>query len=65
MIELVEGDITTQSVDVIVNAANPDLAHGGGVAAAIARAAGADLRRESAEHPPVPVGEAPVLPFPS
>jgi O-acetyl-ADP-ribose deacetylase (regulator of RNase III) len=58
MIELVEGDITTQGVDVIVNAANSDLAHGGGVAAAIARAAGPDLRRESAEHPPVPVGGA-------
>jgi O-acetyl-ADP-ribose deacetylase len=58
MIELVEGDITTQRVDVIVNAANPDLAHGGGVAAAIARAAGPDLRRESAEHPRVPVGRA-------
>src|SRR6188472_4586731 len=58
MIELVEGDITIQRVDVIVNAANPDLAHGGGVAAAIARAAGADLRRESAEHPRVPVGGA-------
>jgi O-acetyl-ADP-ribose deacetylase (regulator of RNase III) len=58
MIELVEGDITTQGVDVIVNAANSDLAHGGGVAAAIAHAAGPDLRRESAEHPPVPVGGA-------
>jgi O-acetyl-ADP-ribose deacetylase (regulator of RNase III) len=58
MIELVEGDITTQSVDVIVNAANSDLAHGGGVAAAIARAAGPALRRESAEHPRVPVGGA-------
>ena len=58
MIELVEGDITTQSVDVIVNAANSDLAHGGGVAAAIARAAGPDLRRESAEYPRVPVGGA-------
>lgn len=56
MVELVKGDITSQQVDVIVNAANPDLAHGGGVAAAIARAAGPDLRRESAEHPRVPVG---------
>lgn len=56
MVELVKGDITRQEVDVIVNAANPDLAHGGGVAAAIARAAGPDLRRESAEHPRVAVG---------
>jgi len=58
MIELVRGDITRQHVDVIVNAANSDLAHGGGVAAAIALAGGPDLRRESAAHPHVPVGEA-------
>lgn len=58
MVELVKGDITRQEVDVIVNAANSDLAHGGGVAAAIARAAGSELRRESAEHPRVPVGGA-------
>ena len=58
MIELVQGDITRQEVDVIVNAANPDLAHGGGVAAAIALAGGPELRRESAEHAYVPVGEA-------
>ena len=47
MIELVRGDITRQHVDVIVNAANSDLAHGAGVAAAIAAAAGPDLRRAS------------------
>ncbi len=58
MIELVQGDITRQRVDVIVNAANSDLAHGGGVAASIALAGGPDLRRESAEHPRIPVGEA-------
>ncbi len=33
-ITVVEGDITTQDVDVIVNAANAKLLHGGGVAAA-------------------------------
>jgi O-acetyl-ADP-ribose deacetylase (regulator of RNase III) len=60
MVELVKGDITRQEVDVIVNAANPDLAHGGGVAAAIARAAGPELRRESSEHPRVAVGGAAV-----
>ena len=58
MIELVQGDITRQQVDVIVNAANSELAHGGGVAAAIALAAGPDLRRESEAHRFVPVGEA-------
>lgn len=60
MIELVKGDVTRQPVDVIVNAANSDLAHGGGVAAAIARGGGPELRRESAEHPRVPVGGAAV-----
>ena len=46
-LELVQGDITTQQVDAIVNAANAYLMHGGGVAAAIARKAGRALVRES------------------
>jgi len=46
-ISVVEGDITTQEVDVVVNAANATLLHGGGVAAAIARAGGVVIDEES------------------
>ena len=41
-----EGDITKMNVDVIVNAANRWLDHGGGVAEAIAWAAGPEFTRE-------------------
>jgi O-acetyl-ADP-ribose deacetylase (regulator of RNase III) len=56
-IEIVEGDITQESVDAIVNAANAYLQHGGGVAGIIARRGGEQINRESAEwvaqHGPV------------
>ncbi len=55
---LVAGDITAMPVDAIVNAANSRLAHGGGVAAVIARKGGAVIWEQSQawvrEHGPVP-----------
>jgi putative ATPase len=57
-IELVQGDITAERVDAVVNAANDHLQHGGGVARAIARAGGEAIQRESdawiERHGPVP-----------
>ena len=44
---MVRGNLLEEPVDAIVNAANGHLAHGGGVAAIIARAAGPELQKES------------------
>jgi O-acetyl-ADP-ribose deacetylase len=46
-LEIVQGDITAEKVDAIVNAANAELQHGGGVAWAISRSGGEAIQRES------------------
>jgi O-acetyl-ADP-ribose deacetylase len=57
-IEVQQADITKLEVDVIANAANTDLRHGGGVAGAISRAGGPAVQAESDERAPIGLGEA-------
>ncbi len=63
-IELVQGDITTFDTDAIVNAANENLRHGGGVAGVISKKGGPAIQQESTrwveENGPVPTGSAAV-----
>ena len=46
-LQIVQGDITIEEVDAIVNAANENLAHGGGVAWAISKKGGPKIQAES------------------
>jgi O-acetyl-ADP-ribose deacetylase (regulator of RNase III) len=45
--QIVQGDITQEKVDAIVNAANSQLAHGGGVAGVIVRQGGQVIQEQS------------------
>lgn len=67
-LEILQADITTLTVDAIVNAANAALSGGGGVDGAIHRAAGPELHAACKAIPMVrpfvrcPVGEARITP---
>lgn len=57
---LLEGDITAQDVDAIVNAANSELVLGTGVAGAIRERGGPAIQEECSAHGPIDVGGAAV-----
>jgi O-acetyl-ADP-ribose deacetylase len=57
-IEVRQADITKLELDAIANAANTNLAHGGGVAGAIVRSGGAVIQEESDRKAPIGLGEA-------
>ena len=57
-VEVQQTDITKLEVEAITNAANTELRHGGGVAAAISRAGGPEIQAESNRAAPIGLGEA-------
>lgn len=58
VLELVEGDITQQDTEAIVNAANEQLRVGGGVDGAINRAGGPQIQEEARRIGRCPTGQA-------
>jgi O-acetyl-ADP-ribose deacetylase (regulator of RNase III) len=59
-LQAVLGDMTSEQVNAIVNAANSHLAHGGGLAGAIVDRGGFVIQEESSLLAPVAVGDAAV-----
>jgi len=57
-IEIVQGDITDERTDAIVNAANNHLWMGAGVAGAIKRKGGENIEQEAVAQGPVSIGDA-------
>ncbi len=47
IVQIVQGDLTAENTDAVVNAANENLIHGAGVAGAIVRAGGPEIQQES------------------
>jgi O-acetyl-ADP-ribose deacetylase len=58
LVEIVEGDITQQDTEAIVNAANEQLRVGGGVDGAINRAGGPEIQKEARQIGYCPTGQA-------
>ncbi len=57
-IRILQGDLTDQAVDAVVNAANSRLQLGGGVAGAIRRRGGMSIQDECDQIGAIPLGEA-------
>ncbi len=59
-IKIIQGDITEQNVEAVVNAANNELRMGGGVAGAIKRKGGPTIQEEANKISPIAIGGAAV-----